>query len=198
MNPILALWHYSQTVRMDTSSLHLKFSEHIYIISSSSYHHHHHMQGLNLLSRSVLKFYSIIFLLFLNHVFLSAKMKEAWDLFLVPSSIQVLANYSFVLSFFLSLFLPFFLVFICHLSHSQLFLYIISCFLRTCYSSAETASLLITIRASLLYIRYGSIIKTKTKLHGLSPRANYTDRATAACRRSYCKLLRIEGATWSA
>jgi hypothetical protein len=26
------------------------------------------------------------------------------------------------------------------------------------------------------------------KLHGLSPRANYTDRATAACRRSDCKL----------
>jgi hypothetical protein len=25
-------------------------------------------------------------------------------------------------------------------------------------------------------------LKTKTKLHGLSPRANYTDRATAACR----------------
>jgi hypothetical protein len=36
------------------------------------------------------------------------------------------------------------------------------------------------------------------KLHGLSPRANYTDRATAACRRSGCQLLRIEGATWSA
>jgi hypothetical protein len=35
-------------------------------------------------------------------------------------------------------------------------------------------------------------------LHGLSPRANYTDRATAACRRSDCRLLRIEGATWSA
>jgi hypothetical protein len=34
--------------------------------------------------------------------------------------------------------------------------------------------------------------------HGLSPRANYTDRATAACRRSDCQLLRIEGATWSA
>jgi hypothetical protein len=32
----------------------------------------------------------------------------------------------------------------------------------------------------------------------LSPRANYTDRATAACRRSDCQLLRIEGATWSA
>jgi hypothetical protein len=37
-----------------------------------------------------------------------------------------------------------------------------------------------------------------TKLHGLSPRANYTDRATAACRWSDYQLLRIEGATWSA
>jgi hypothetical protein len=36
------------------------------------------------------------------------------------------------------------------------------------------------------------------KLHGLSPRANYTDRATAASRRSGCQLLRIKGATWSA
>jgi hypothetical protein len=33
------------------------------------------------------------------------------------------------------------------------------------------------------------------KLRGLSPRANYTDRETAACRRSYCQLLRMEGAT---
>jgi hypothetical protein len=39
--------------------------------------------------------------------------------------------------------------------------------------------------------------KTNT-LHGLSPRANYTDRETAACRRSNCQLLRIKGATWSA
>jgi hypothetical protein len=30
------------------------------------------------------------------------------------------------------------------------------------------------------------------KLRGLSPRANYTDRATAACRRSYSQLLRIQ------
>jgi hypothetical protein len=37
----------------------------------------------------------------------------------------------------------------------------------------------------------------ETKLHGLSPRVNYTDRATAACRRSDCQLLRIKGATWS-
>ena len=31
------------------------------------------------------------------------------------------------------------------------------------------------------------------KLRGLSPRANYTDRAAAAGRRSYCQLLRVEG-----
>jgi hypothetical protein len=27
-----------------------------------------------------------------------------------------------------------------------------------------------------------NLVKQTTKLHGLSPRANYTDRATAACR----------------
>jgi hypothetical protein len=31
-----------------------------------------------------------------------------------------------------------------------------------------------------------------------SPYANYTDRATAACRRSYCQFLLIEGVAWSA
>jgi hypothetical protein len=36
------------------------------------------------------------------------------------------------------------------------------------------------------------------KTRGLSLRANYTDRATAARRQSWCQLLRIEGATWSA
>jgi hypothetical protein len=36
------------------------------------------------------------------------------------------------------------------------------------------------------------------KLLGLSPRVNHTDRATAACRRRLCQLLRIDGATWSA
>jgi hypothetical protein len=35
--------------------------------------------------------------------------------------------------------------------------------------------------------------KTKTNLHGLSPRANYTDRATAACRRSDCQLFADRG-----
>jgi hypothetical protein len=33
-------------------------------------------------------------------------------------------------------------------------------------------------------------LELKTKLRGLSPRANYTDRAAAAGRRSYCQLLR--------
>jgi hypothetical protein len=47
-------------------------------------------------------------------------------------------------------------------------------------------------------ILLSAIQKKKEKLHGRSPRANYTDRATAACRRSDCQLLRIEGATWSA
>jgi hypothetical protein len=32
----------------------------------------------------------------------------------------------------------------------------------------------------------------KNNLRGLSPRANYTDRATAACWRSQCQLFRIE------
>jgi hypothetical protein len=34
----------------------------------------------------------------------------------------------------------------------------------------------------------GRPVLTQTKPHGLSPRANYTDRATAACRRSDCQL----------
>jgi hypothetical protein len=39
--------------------------------------------------------------------------------------------------------------------------------------------------------------QSKNKLRGLRPRANYTDRATASCRRSYCQPLRIEGVSWS-
>jgi hypothetical protein len=35
--------------------------------------------------------------------------------------------------------------------------------------------------------------KTKLKLHGLSPRANYTNRATAACRRSDCQFFADTG-----
>jgi hypothetical protein len=32
-----------------------------------------------------------------------------------------------------------------------------------------------------------------TKLHGLSPRANYTDRATAACQRNECQIFADRG-----
>jgi hypothetical protein len=42
------------------------------------------------------------------------------------------------------------------------------------------------------------IIRNTNKPHVMSPRANYTDRATAACWRSDCQLLRIKDATWSA
>jgi hypothetical protein len=49
------------------------------------------------------------------------------------------------------------------------------------------------------YKSLDAINKTnKNKLHGQCPWANYTDRATAACLRSDCQLLRIKGATWSA
>jgi hypothetical protein len=37
------------------------------------------------------------------------------------------------------------------------------------------------------------VLKLKTKLHGLSPRANYTDWATAPCRRRDCQLFADRG-----
>jgi hypothetical protein len=49
-----------------------------------------------------------------------------------------------------------------------------------------------------LKIMYMVLVLKQNKLRGLGPRAKYTDRATAACQRSDCQLLRIEGATWSA
>jgi hypothetical protein len=57
-----------------------------------------------------------------------------------------------------------------------------------------------SLRPDLLWLtlNLALIIQSLKKLHGLSPRANYTDRATATCRRSDCQLVRIEGATWSA
>jgi hypothetical protein len=69
----------------------------------------------------------------------------------------------------------------------SLFLYI------TCTSIRELALVINSISAFS-----DNILVVEKKLHGLSPRANYTDRATAVCRRSNCQLLRIEGATWSA
>jgi hypothetical protein len=40
-------------------------------------------------------------------------------------------------------------------------------------------------------------LNKRNKLRGLSRRANYTDRATAVCRPSWCQIFRIEGGTWS-
>jgi hypothetical protein len=63
--------------------------------------------------------------------------------------------------------------------------------------------LLVTVTTNFLTFQVRNpisitIISNIKKLHGLSPRANYTERATAAFQRSDCQLLRTEGATWSA
>jgi hypothetical protein len=50
----------------------------------------------------------------------------------------------------------------------------------------------------MLFFKKYNYNRKRNKLHGLSLRANYTDRVTAACRRNDCQLLRIKGATWSA
>jgi hypothetical protein len=49
-----------------------------------------------------------------------------------------------------------------------------------------------------VYVLYNVYCIYIFKLHGLRLRVNYTDQATAACRRSDCQLVRIESATWSA
>jgi hypothetical protein len=46
-------------------------------------------------------------------------------------------------------------------------------------------------------IKQRKSLKLKNSV-AFSQQANYTDRATAVCRRSYCQLLRIEGVAWSA
>jgi hypothetical protein len=59
---------------------------------------------------------------------------------------------------------------------------------------ASTSRVAASAILSLLAIKK----QKRKKFHGLSPRANCTDRVTATCRRSDCQLLQIEGATWSA
>jgi hypothetical protein len=77
------------------------------------------------------------------------------------------------------------------------------CDIHSCGCRVFVNGTLIYALLSLIHARthahtHTQKLKLKTKLHGLSPRANYTDRAIAACRRSDCQLVRIEGATWSA
>jgi hypothetical protein len=67
------------------------------------------------------------------------------------------------------------------------------------FAGNATCKWIVVFRFLCLNLSNISWFKTnKTKLHGLNPRTNYTDRATAACRRSDCQLLWIKGATWSA
>jgi hypothetical protein len=65
-------------------------------------------------------------------------------------------------------------------------------------ASTKFGEFLIDANTKFVRFLFHTVGVIKTKLHGLSPRAIYTDRATAACRRSDCQLVRIEGATWSA
>jgi hypothetical protein len=48
------------------------------------------------------------------------------------------------------------------------------------------------------HCRQWFVITLRLNSVAFSPQANYTDRATAACRWSLCQLLRIEGVAWSA
>jgi hypothetical protein len=50
----------------------------------------------------------------------------------------------------------------------------------------------VILRSNVLLVGK-SLLTNKKKLHGLSPRANYTDRATAACQRSWCQLFADRG-----
>jgi hypothetical protein len=73
---------------------------------------------------------------------------------------------------------------------------------RTCGSHGgvyEELTIWVTMQYSMLkgsFLIHAGFYKKK--LSGLSPQANYTNRATAACQRSWCQLLQIGGATWSA
>jgi hypothetical protein len=50
---------------------------------------------------------------------------------------------------------------------------------------------------SSVFFYFAHILYTKKKLHGLSPRANYTDRATTACREVIANFCGKKVATWS-
>jgi hypothetical protein len=69
-------------------------------------------------------------------------------------------------------------------------------------STGEASAFPIRLHGATLPCSYGTGVwrrravanePKRTKLLGLSPRANYTDRATVACPRSECQLLWVEG-----
>jgi hypothetical protein len=55
------------------------------------------------------------------------------------------------------------------------------------------ATRMFVMTSCLLKVRLVTLSIKKKKLHGLSPRANYTDRATATCRRNDCQLFADRG-----
>jgi hypothetical protein len=70
-----------------------------------------------------------------------------------------------------------------------------------CLARAQAAACLVYVDWILHHeVEWGKAANCfvmRKKLRGLSPRANYTDRTTAACRRSYCQLFLKESAAWS-
>jgi hypothetical protein len=82
---------------------------------------------------------------------------------------------------------------ILHVAHSSM------CFVQNIQNHTRLRPQLVKEKEiAVLRVITVQVSTLTTKLHGLSPRANYTDRVTAACRRSDCQLLRIVGAMWSA
>jgi hypothetical protein len=68
--------------------------------------------------------------------------------------------------------------------------------LTSCKNTSKTCNWIIPYSTSaVMVIRITYLVSTyyKKKLHGLSPRANYTDRATTACRRSNCQFFADRG-----
>jgi hypothetical protein len=56
------------------------------------------------------------------------------------------------------------------------------------FNKTHTEGLYLKLRDILKYLVPVFHVILLLLLHGLSPRANYTDRANAACRRSDCQL----------
>jgi hypothetical protein len=72
-----------------------------------------------------------------------------------------------------------------------------------CYGMQQVRNNRFTASESLvtIYVKENwnnGLCSTQTQLCGFCSKANNTDRATASCRWSQCKLLRIENVAWSA
>jgi hypothetical protein len=134
----------------------------------------------------------------------SSRLQQILTRPLFGSFLSLLSHSSFLFHpFFVCPFLLFFLL----LSSTLFSLYTLSAILHYTTSvtlpSLFSSDLQLGVReppghAKTSHAVSENVLESKKKLHGLSPWTNYTDRATAACRRSDCQLLLIEGVTWSA